>query len=226
MTGVAVKSGLLTGGSRPPRQKPSHSVILTGIPTRTTTHWAAAGPQRAATIPVIDSFDPYVNWPLGYRFRVCWCQAGAHTAGQWRMLHRWLSSFLCSSTTHATPATARLEWQAPTPCCPLFEGVTFTHVARRHFHTAHPKYDSTYADTVGSCTSQHGHSMVTAWRWQWCCEGRVFCGLDVVFCGSDVVCVGSFVVTNVVCIGCCVVTNVVLLRMLCCYECSQGEAMG
>eukprot|EP00955_Chlamydomonas_euryale_P118547 366548-Chlamydomonas_euryale.AAC.9 len=64
MTGVAVKSGLLTGGSRPPRQKPSLSVILTGIPTRTTTHWAAAGPQRAATIPVIDSFKPYVNWPL------------------------------------------------------------------------------------------------------------------------------------------------------------------
>eukprot|EP00955_Chlamydomonas_euryale_P018454 196283-Chlamydomonas_euryale.AAC.2 len=25
MTGVAVKTGLLTGGSRPPRQKPSHS---------------------------------------------------------------------------------------------------------------------------------------------------------------------------------------------------------
>eukprot|EP00955_Chlamydomonas_euryale_P089371 364460-Chlamydomonas_euryale.AAC.4 len=65
MTGVAVKSGLLTGESRPPRQKPSHSVILTGIPTRTTTHWAAAGPQRAATIPVIDSFNPYVNWPSG-----------------------------------------------------------------------------------------------------------------------------------------------------------------
>eukprot|EP00955_Chlamydomonas_euryale_P062226 358313-Chlamydomonas_euryale.AAC.11 len=63
MTGAAVKSGLLTGGSQPPRQKPSHSVILTGIPTCTTTHWAAAGPQRAATIPVIDSFNPYVNWP-------------------------------------------------------------------------------------------------------------------------------------------------------------------
>eukprot|EP00955_Chlamydomonas_euryale_P041640 352058-Chlamydomonas_euryale.AAC.4 len=47
MTGVAVKSGLLTD-----------------MPTRTTIHWAAAGPQRAATIPVIDSFNPYVNWPL------------------------------------------------------------------------------------------------------------------------------------------------------------------
>eukprot|EP00955_Chlamydomonas_euryale_P095275 364927-Chlamydomonas_euryale.AAC.19 len=38
MTGVAANSGLLTGGPRPPRQKPSHSIILTGIPTRTTTH--------------------------------------------------------------------------------------------------------------------------------------------------------------------------------------------
>eukprot|EP00955_Chlamydomonas_euryale_P060291 357670-Chlamydomonas_euryale.AAC.2 len=64
MTGVALKSGLVTKGSRPPRQKTSHSVILTGIPTRTTAHWAAAGPQRAATFPVIDLFDPYVNWPL------------------------------------------------------------------------------------------------------------------------------------------------------------------
>eukprot|EP00955_Chlamydomonas_euryale_P092279 364693-Chlamydomonas_euryale.AAC.13 len=64
MTGVAVKSGLLTRASRPPRQKPGHSVILTGIPTRTTAHGAAAGPQRATTIPVIDSFNPYVNWPL------------------------------------------------------------------------------------------------------------------------------------------------------------------
>eukprot|EP00955_Chlamydomonas_euryale_P081083 363520-Chlamydomonas_euryale.AAC.9 len=64
MTGVAVKPGLLTRGSRPPRQKTSHSVILTGIPTRTTAYWAAAGPQRAATIPVIDSLNPYVNWPL------------------------------------------------------------------------------------------------------------------------------------------------------------------
>eukprot|EP00955_Chlamydomonas_euryale_P106133 365683-Chlamydomonas_euryale.AAC.2 len=64
MTGVAVKSGLLTRRSRPPCQKISHSVISTGIPTRTTAHLAAAGPQRAATIPVIDSFNPYVNWPL------------------------------------------------------------------------------------------------------------------------------------------------------------------
>eukprot|EP00955_Chlamydomonas_euryale_P051044 354737-Chlamydomonas_euryale.AAC.1 len=64
MTGVAVKSGLLTRESQPHCQQPSHSVILTGIPTRTTAHWAAAGSQRAATIPVIDSFNPYVNWPL------------------------------------------------------------------------------------------------------------------------------------------------------------------
>eukprot|EP00955_Chlamydomonas_euryale_P096603 365023-Chlamydomonas_euryale.AAC.11 len=36
MTGAAVKSGLMTRSSRPPCQNPSHSVILTGIPTRTT----------------------------------------------------------------------------------------------------------------------------------------------------------------------------------------------
>eukprot|EP00955_Chlamydomonas_euryale_P113736 366230-Chlamydomonas_euryale.AAC.17 len=66
MTGIAVKSGLLTRGSPPPppRQKPSHSVILTGIPTRTTANWAAAGSQHTATIPVIEAFNPYVNWPL------------------------------------------------------------------------------------------------------------------------------------------------------------------
>eukprot|EP00955_Chlamydomonas_euryale_P075919 362502-Chlamydomonas_euryale.AAC.4 len=52
------------GVSTPPRQKPSHSLILTGIRTRTTAHWAAAGSQRAATIPVIEAFNPYVNWPL------------------------------------------------------------------------------------------------------------------------------------------------------------------
>eukprot|EP00955_Chlamydomonas_euryale_P086546 364223-Chlamydomonas_euryale.AAC.5 len=61
MTGIAVKFGLLTTGSRPPRQKPRHSVVLTGIPTRTTADWAAAGSQRAATISVIDAFNPYVN---------------------------------------------------------------------------------------------------------------------------------------------------------------------
>eukprot|EP00955_Chlamydomonas_euryale_P086683 364234-Chlamydomonas_euryale.AAC.16 len=64
MNGVAVKSGLLTRGFRPPRQKPNHSVILMGIPTRTTAHWSAAGSQRTATTPVTDSFNPYVNWPL------------------------------------------------------------------------------------------------------------------------------------------------------------------
>eukprot|EP00955_Chlamydomonas_euryale_P023100 243705-Chlamydomonas_euryale.AAC.1 len=47
-----------------PRQKPIHSVILTGIPTRTSAHWAEAGSRRAATIPVIEAFNPYVNWPL------------------------------------------------------------------------------------------------------------------------------------------------------------------
>eukprot|EP00955_Chlamydomonas_euryale_P098076 365123-Chlamydomonas_euryale.AAC.16 len=47
-----------------PCQEPSQSVILTGIPTRTTARWDAAGSRRAATIPVIEAFDPYVNWPL------------------------------------------------------------------------------------------------------------------------------------------------------------------
>eukprot|EP00955_Chlamydomonas_euryale_P100731 365303-Chlamydomonas_euryale.AAC.18 len=61
MTGIAVKSGLLTRESRPPRHKPSHSVILTGILTCTTAHWAAVGSQHAATISVIEAFNPYVN---------------------------------------------------------------------------------------------------------------------------------------------------------------------
>eukprot|EP00955_Chlamydomonas_euryale_P049705 354321-Chlamydomonas_euryale.AAC.8 len=67
MTEVATKSGLLTRGPRPPHQKPSHSIILTGVPTRTTAHWASAGSQRAATVSVIsiEAFNPYVNWPLG-----------------------------------------------------------------------------------------------------------------------------------------------------------------
>eukprot|EP00955_Chlamydomonas_euryale_P003482 37554-Chlamydomonas_euryale.AAC.3 len=63
MTGIAVKSTLLTRVSRPPPSKASQSVILTGIPTRTSAHWAEAGSQRAATIPVIEAFNPYVNWP-------------------------------------------------------------------------------------------------------------------------------------------------------------------
>eukprot|EP00955_Chlamydomonas_euryale_P071222 360999-Chlamydomonas_euryale.AAC.13 len=48
--------------THPPRQRPSHLVILTGIPTCTTAHWAVARSQRAATIPVIEAFNPCVNW--------------------------------------------------------------------------------------------------------------------------------------------------------------------
>eukprot|EP00955_Chlamydomonas_euryale_P064093 358854-Chlamydomonas_euryale.AAC.2 len=44
--------------------------LLTGIPTRTTAHWAAAG--RAATILVIEAFTPYVNW--SWRSYTCWKQ--------------------------------------------------------------------------------------------------------------------------------------------------------
>eukprot|EP00955_Chlamydomonas_euryale_P105959 365672-Chlamydomonas_euryale.AAC.8 len=66
-TGVAVKFGLLTSESRtpPPGQEPSHLVILMGIPTCTPAHWAAARSHQAAMIPVIEAFNPYVNWPLG-----------------------------------------------------------------------------------------------------------------------------------------------------------------
>eukprot|EP00955_Chlamydomonas_euryale_P087150 364271-Chlamydomonas_euryale.AAC.20 len=70
MTGIAVKSGLLTRGSRPPPpgQKPGHSVILTGIPTSTIDDWAAAGSRHTATISVIEAFNPCVNWPLADLF--------------------------------------------------------------------------------------------------------------------------------------------------------------
>eukprot|EP00955_Chlamydomonas_euryale_P115267 366338-Chlamydomonas_euryale.AAC.3 len=59
-----VKASSHMGSKLPPRPpRPSDSVILTGVPPRTTAHWAAAGSQRAAAIPVIEAFNPYVNWP-------------------------------------------------------------------------------------------------------------------------------------------------------------------
>eukprot|EP00955_Chlamydomonas_euryale_P073119 361619-Chlamydomonas_euryale.AAC.8 len=55
------------GGLERAVKSPVIRSFLTGIQTRTTAHWAAVGPQRIATIPIIEAFNPYVKWPLRRR---------------------------------------------------------------------------------------------------------------------------------------------------------------